>query len=146
VDEERLSRWAAGITGGFFLVLWPAIVVFALVWDCSGKCKTQWGGAIILGGVVALMLAPVSALVLHLARRITARPLATTVLVIAVLLLIAAILSWAWAAGALVQDAEGWVGAANSIALALVMAIYCAAVAGGSWMAAIGLARFEREG
>jgi hypothetical protein len=146
VDEERLSRWAAGITGGFFAVLLAAIVVFARLWDCAGTCKRDSGGAIVLAGVVALILAPVSALALHLAHRIAARPLANAVHSLAGLVLVAAIGAWAGAAGALVSDAKGWVAIANSIALALVMAVYCAAVAGGSWMAAIGLSRLEREG
>ena len=145
MDEEKLSRWAAWITVGFFVVLWPAILVFAGAWDCSGRCKALHGGAIVLAGVVALMLAPLSALALHLGRRVRARPVAWVVFGVAVLMLLAALASWTGAAGALVEDAHGWTAVANSVALALVMAIYCAAVAGGTWMTAIGLKHLEDE-
>jgi hypothetical protein len=145
VDEERLSRWAAGITGGFFAVLWPAIVVFERVFDCTRPCQTRNGSTIIVSGVVALMLAPVSALALLLARRINVRPLATVIVVLGGAILLASIALWAGAAGALLGNSKGWAAAGNSFVLALVMAVYCAAVAGGSWMAAIGVARLEAK-
>ena len=145
MDEERLSRWAAGITAGFFILVWPAIVVFARVFDCTKPCQTRNGSVIIVSGVVALMLAPVSALALLLARRIAVRPLATGIFVVAGLILLASVGSWAAAAGALLGTSKGWAAAGNSLVLALVMSVYCAAVAGGSWMAAIGVARLEKS-
>jgi hypothetical protein len=146
VDEERLSRWAAGITAGFFVVLWPATVVFERVFDCTRPCQTRNGSIIIVSGVVALMLAPVSALALLLSRRISLQPLATAILALGGVILLASVALWAGAAGALLGTSKGWPAAGNSLVLALVMAVYCAAVAGGSWMAAIGVPKLEGKG
>jgi hypothetical protein len=146
VDEERLSRWAAGITAGFLAVLWPAIVAFSKVWDCPGDCKTQHGRAIVVAGVVALILAPVASLALILAGRVgRGGTLSILLVLVAGVLLLGSLAAWAGAAGALIEDSSGLVSVGNSFVLAIVMAVYCAAVAGGSWMSAVGLARLEGE-
>jgi hypothetical protein len=135
-----MSRWAAGITLGFLLVEWPAILLLRDSWDCD-DCGRQ----IVTIGVVGLMLAPVSALLFMLTRKVAARWLEIVILVGAGVALFAAMTLWAGAAGALLRNMSTLAGIFNSFVLALVMAVYCAAVAGGSWMSAVGVARLEDE-
>ena len=138
-----MSRWAAGITAGFLLILWPAVVVSARAWRCPGDCRLR-GGEIVLEGVVALILAPAGALLFLLARRLKGAARAVLV-ILAVATLLAAMGLWSRSAGGVLHDANGIALAAESFVLGLVMAVYCAAVAGGSWMSAIGVRRLEGE-
>lgn len=150
---ERLSRWAAWITLGFLVVLWPGIAVLAHAWDCAGDCKDAHGRTIVVLGVGALILAPVAALVFMLARKlrrstgptprgaVTASAFALTT--IAALTLLIAMTLWAGAAGALVAGSRPLAFAGNSFVLALVMSVYCAAVAGGTWMSTVGVSKLE---
>jgi hypothetical protein len=138
--RERMSRWAAGITLGFFVVEWPAILMLRDSWSCD-DCGRQ----IVIIGVVGLMLAPVAALLFMLTRRVTARWLEVVLLVLAGLALLAALTMWAGAAGALLRNMSTGAAVLNSFVLAVVMAVYTAAVAGGSWMSAVGVARLEEE-
>ena len=95
--------------------------------------------------VVALILTPISALLFMLTRRITVRWLAVGLLGIAVALLFASMTLWAGAAGALLRKMSFPTSLWNSFVLATVMAVYCAAVAGGSWMSAVGIRRLEEK-
>lgn len=142
--RERMSRWAAGITAGFLVVLWPAIFVAARAWSCSGRCLVLHGQEFVLDAVLALMIVPVAALVFMLARRFAGAAAVVTAMS-AGLLLLGAMGLWARSAGGLLADVAGFTTAADSFVLALVMAVYCAAVAGGSWMAAIGVRKLEGE-
>jgi hypothetical protein len=135
-----MSRWAAGITLGFLLVEWPAILLLRDSWRCD-ECGRQ----IVMIGVVGLMLAPVCALLFLLTRRIARRWLAGAVLAVAGILLFGALTMWAGAAGALLRHMSTLAAVANSFVLAVVMAVYCAAVVGGTWMSAIGVARLEED-
>jgi hypothetical protein len=136
--RERMSRWAAGITLGFMLVEWPAILLLRDAWKCD-DCGRQ----IVTIGVVGLMLAPVSALLFMLTRKVTARWFVRALLGVAGVALFAALTFWAGAAGALLRNMSTLGAVLNSFVLALVMAVYCAAVVGGSWMSAVGVARLE---
>jgi hypothetical protein len=133
-----MSRWAAGITLGFLVVEWPAILLLRDAWKCD-ECGRQ----IVTIGVVGLLLAPVAALLGMWARRVGARWLRASILVVAGATLFAAMTLWAGAAGALLRHMQTLPAIGNSFVLAAVMSVYCAAVAGGSWMAAIGVARLE---
>jgi hypothetical protein len=133
-----MSRWAAGITLGFLLVEWPAILLLRDAWRCD-DCGRQ----IVTIGVVGLILAPVAALLFMLTRKVTARWLEITILALAGLVLFSALTMWAGAAGALLRNMSTLAAVLNSFVLAAVMAVYTAAVAGGSWMSAVGVARLE---
>lgn len=135
-----MSRWAAGITLCFLLVEWPATLLLRDAWDCD-ECGKQ----IVSIGVVGLMLAPVAALVFMLTRRVTVRWLELTLLGVASIALFGALTLWAGAAGALLRNMSTLAAVLNSFVLALVMAVYCAAVVGGSWMSAVGVARLEED-
>lgn len=138
--RERMSRWAAGITLGFLAVEWPAILLLRDAWECD-DCGRQ----IAVIGVVGLMLAPVAALLFMLTRRIRTPWLRMAILVLAGVSLFAALTLWAGAAGALLRNMTLLAAVPNSFVLAAVMAVYTAAVAGGSWMAAVGVARLEES-
>lgn len=138
--RERMSRWAAGITLGFLAVEWPAILLLRDAWTCD-----DCGGQIVVIGVVGLMLAPVAALLFMLTRRVTASWLRMTILVVAGIALFAALTLWAGAAAALLRNMGTAAATMNSFVLAAVMAVYTAAVAGGTWMAAVGVARLEES-
>jgi hypothetical protein len=140
-----MSRWAAGITASFLAVLWPAVIVFARVWDCPGGCRDEHGRTIVVAGITALILAPVAALTFMLARCVHARVPAIAIMVAAVAVLAGSMLLGAWAAGGLLDDATGFASVGNSFVVAVVMAVYCAAVAGGSWMSAVGVCRLEAD-
>lgn len=135
-----MSRWAAGITLGFLVVEWPAIFLLRDAWSCD-ECGRQ----IVSIGVAGLILSPIAALLFMAARKVTSRWPNRALIALAGVSLFMSLTCWAGAAGALLRNA-GTLGAlANSFVLAVVMAVYCAAVVGGSWMAAIGVARLERE-
>jgi len=136
-----MSRWAAGITLGFLLVEWPAILLLRDSWRC-----VDCGRQIVTIGVIGLMLAPVCALLFMLTRKVEHRALGIAILVVAGIVLFGALTMWAGAAGALLRNMSTLAAVGNSFVLAAVMAVYCAAVVGGSWMAAIGVARLEEKG
>lgn len=138
--RERMSRWAAAITFGFFVVEWPAIFLLRNSWSCD-TCGRQ----IVAIGAVGLILAPIAALLFMFSRRVSARWAARAVMVVAAVVLFGSLTMWAGAAGALLRNMSSLGAAANSFVLAIVMAVYCAAVAGGSWMAAVGVPRLEKE-
>ena len=138
--RERMSRWAAGITLGFLVLEWPAILLLRDSWRCD-ECGRQ----IVTIGVTGLLLAPVAALLFMLTRKVSRRWLVRGLLALALVVLFAAMTLWAGAAGALLRNMSMLAAIANSFVLAAVMAVYCAAVAGGSWMSAIGIARLEED-
>jgi hypothetical protein len=80
-----------------------------------------------------------------LTRKVKERWLVVTILILAGVVLFSAMTLWAGAAGALLRNMSTLAAVANSFVLAAVMAVYCAAVAGGSWMSAVGVARLEEE-
>jgi hypothetical protein len=135
-----MSRWAAGITVAFLIVEWPAVFLMRDSWTCD-DCGRQIASI----GVGGLILAPVAALVFMLARRVTARWLARALMAFAGVVVLASLTLWAGAAGALIRNMSVLGAAANSFVLAAVMAVYCAAVVGGSWMSAVGVPRLEEE-
>src|SRR5207247_743482 len=60
--RERLSRWAAGITGAVFAVVWPLTLSISSGWGCEDRC-TRWAGRTVAAlAVDALILIPVGAL------------------------------------------------------------------------------------
>ena len=135
-----MSRWAAGITVAFLVVEWPAILVLRNSWRCD-ECGRQ----IVTIGVVGLILAPVAALLFMLTRKVAARWVVRGLLVVAGAVLLASMTLWAGAAGALLRNMSTLAAVANSFVLAVVMSVYCAAVAGGSWMSAVGVGRLEEH-
>ena len=138
--RERMSRWAAGITLAFFVVEWPAVFFMRRSWRCD-DCGIQ----IVSMGAIALLLAPVAALLFMLARRLRRTWPTRALLALAGIALFFSLTLWAGAAGALLRHMSAYGAAANSFVLAMFMAVYCAAVVGGSWMAAIGVTRLEKE-
>ena len=138
--RERMSRWAAGITLAFLIVEWPAILLLRNSWRCD-DCGRQ----IVAIGVVGLILAPIAALLFMLTRKVAARWLVRALLAVAGAVLFASMTLWAGAAGALLRNMSVPAAIANSFVLAAVMAVYCAAVVGGSWMSAIGVPRLEEK-
>jgi hypothetical protein len=153
---ERLSRAAAWITLGFFVIVWPATLLFLHHWACAPDCLDRRGPELIGVGVGGLIVAPIGALLFLGAGRLRESAVASDALVtkasnvLAIVLVAAfaastvvAILLWAYSSSAFVAIAKGGSRIVDSLITSALMAIYTAAVCGGSWMAAIGAGRLE---
>ncbi|MFN2593717.1 MAG: hypothetical protein ABR579_02370 [Actinomycetota bacterium] len=154
-----MSRVAVYITVGFFVITWPAILLLAAIWHCRVGCIEHHGTELIELGIGALIVAPVAALsflsagrlraVARASSRVLARRTGSTVAVVLVIGFAAltglALFMWAYSSAGLLAKVRGLTKVLDSVALALLMSIYTAAVCGGSWMALIGARRLEES-